>query len=371
MTAEVLQMPDVSERRERQMLVHVEAGEMVSAGDDSLPEIADKVSALLDRRETDAWEIGRLLSAARLRCERKDCGIEGPNPDARYGRWCTENFGTHGQDADTLLNHRRLWEVFGGQRAEVEHIPRSGLYMLAEPKASDVREVILDDLQRQRDGGEKVKVRDIKQALKQHRSETKQQASGIDKTDDGCTVDDLIALADSGAKFGCIMADPPWVYGNQGTRASTGNHYNGLSVDELVALPVERLAADNAHLHLWTTNAFLFDCQRIMEAWGFTYKSVYIWVKPQMGMGNYWRVSHEFMLFGIRGKCPFNSRSEMSWGEFERTIHSAKPEQIRHKIERVSNGPFLEMFGRRQVAGWTVWGNQISRDLLSLEAVNA
>ena len=368
MTAEVLHMPE-RDARQSAMLAHVETGELVQAGDDSLPEIADKVVALLGRREADAWEIGRLLAAARLRCESPTCGVDGPNPDARYGRWVSENFSD--TETRTLYNARRLWEVFGEQREQVQHIPRSGLYMLAEPKADAVRDVILDDLADQYERrGAPVKVRDVQQALKQHRSVSKQTRAGIDATDDGCTVADLAALADSGAKFGCIYADPPWVYGNQATRASTGNHYDGLSVEELAALPVSRLAADNAHLHLWTTNAFLFDCQRIMDAWGFTYKSVYVWVKPQMGMGNYWRVSHEFMLFGVRGKCPFGSRSEMSWGQYSRTIHSAKPEEIRRKVESVSPGPFLEMFGRRPVAGWTVWGNQISRDLLTLEVAH-
>jgi N6-adenosine-specific RNA methylase IME4 len=259
--------------------------------------------------------------------------------------------------------------VFSARREDVAFIPQSALYMLAEPKADDVRDDIISELRQvaEESDASRVKVRDVKQALKETTSIARQAKSGIDATDDGCTVDDLTALADSGAKFGCIYADPPWVYGNQATRASTGNHYDGLTVEELIDLPVNALAADNAHLHLWTTNAFLFDCQRIMEAWGFTYKSCYVWVKPQMGMGNYWRVSHEFMLFGVRGKCPFGSHSEMSWGQYNRTIHSAKPEQIRHKIERVSKGPYLEMFGRRPVDGWTVWGNQISRDMLSLE----
>lgn len=181
------------------------------------------------------------------------------------------------------------------------------------------------------------------------------------------TVSTLQELIESKKRFSCIYADPPWVYGNQGTRASTDNHYEGLTVDELAELPVKDLVEDNAHLHFWTTNGFLFESKKIMEAWGFEYKSCFVWVKPQMGMGNYWRVSHEFMLFGLRGKLPFGTRSEVSWGNYQRTLHSAKPEQIREKIERVSPGPYLELFGRRPVEGWTVFGNQISKDLLSLK----
>jgi hypothetical protein len=74
-------------------------------------------------------------------------------------------------------------------------------------------------------------------------------------SDDTCSTDDLHALVGTGKKFGCIYADPPWLYDNQGTRAATGNHYGGMTVDELCALPIRELAADDAHLHLWTTNA--------------------------------------------------------------------------------------------------------------------
>lgn len=172
---------------------------------------------------------------------------------------------------------------------------------------------------------------------------------------------DLAALTSRGMRFGTVLADPPWIYGNQSTRGATGDHYVGMSVAEIAALPIRDLAADNAHLHLWTTNAFLFESRAIMEAWGFEYRSCYVWVKPQMGMGNYWRVSHEFLLLGIRGSCPFADRSLMSWGQFPRGKHSAKPDQIRSLIEKASPGPRLELFGRRPAPGWVVWGNEIER----------
>jgi len=178
---------------------------------------------------------------------------------------------------------------------------------------------------------------------------------------DGQDITDLMALR--GQTFGCIYADPPWRYGNQGTRAATGNHYVGLSVEEICALPIGELAAERSHLHLWTTNGFLFDAQRVMQAWGFEHKSCFVWVKPQMGIGNYWRVSHEFLLLGARGGITFADRSLMSWAAFDRTRHSEKPEEIRQFIERASPGPHLELFARRPAKGWTVWGNEIKRDL--------
>ena len=167
----------------------------------------------------------------------------------------------------------------------------------------------------------------------------------------------------TGLKFGTVYADPPWSYGNKATRNAADKHYSSMSVDEIASLPVKGLVEDDAHLHLWTTNAFLFDSKRIMEDWGFTYKSCYIWVKPQMGMGNYWRVSHEFLLFGIRGKSPVLRRNAMSWGNFPRSRHSAKPDEIRTIIESFSPSPKrIELFGRKLSPSWLVWGNEISDD---------
>lgn len=173
------------------------------------------------------------------------------------------------------------------------------------------------------------------------------------------------ASADPTKRFGCVYADPPWRYGNQGTRAATGNHYGTMTVDEICALPVREIVAENAHLHLWTTNAFLFEAKRVMEAWGFEYKSCFVWVKPQMGIGNYWRVSHEFMLLGIRGDAPFLAKNEMSWAELPRGRHSAKPDDIRKRIEKVSPGPRIELFARDAFEGWSAWGNQTKHSLFT------
>lgn len=189
-------------------------------------------------------------------------------------------------------------------------------------------------------------------------------------TQDPCAETDLYALIAAGKKYRTILADPPWSYSNQATRAATDNHYNTMSIDEICRLPISQLTEETAHLHLWTTNAFLFDAKQIMEAWGFEYKSCFVWVKSSMGIGNYWRVSHEFMLFGIKGSLPFQDHSEMSWYEEKRSKHSRKPEEVTKKIERVSPGPYLELFGRETRKNWTVWGNEIGRHLFNEAAFN-
>jgi N6-adenosine-specific RNA methylase IME4 len=179
----------------------------------------------------------------------------------------------------------------------------------------------------------------------------------------GCRVDDLNSLVREGKMFGTLYADPPWDYGNQGTRAATSRHYASLPAGWIAALPVAALAAERSHLHLWTTNAFLKEAIGLLEGWGFEFKSTFVWVKSQLGIGNYWRCSHEIMLLGVRGGLTFPPTDIKSWLECGRGKHSEKPEQVRELIERVSPAPRLELFGRVQRPGWTVWGDQVERDL--------
>ena len=88
-----------------------------------------------------------------------------------------------------------------------------------------------------------------------------------------------------------------------------------------------------------------------------------------MGIGNYWRVSHEFLLLGVKGGLVFADHGQMSWLRHDRIGHSRKPEQVRRIIEKVSPGPYLELFGRRTADNWTVWGNEIERTLFN-QSVN-
>ena len=158
---------------------------------------------------------------------------------------------------------------------------------------------------------------------------------------------DLQKLIDRGAKFPTIYADPPWPYTNTAARGAAVNHYRTMTLEAVRNEPVKQLAADQAHLHLWTTNAFLREAFDVIRAWGFHYKSCLVWIKPQLGMGNYWRVSHEFLLLGVRGNLPFRDRTCRSWLLARRTAHSRKPFAFRELIERVSPAPYLELYGAR------------------------
>jgi N6-adenosine-specific RNA methylase IME4 len=170
-------------------------------------------------------------------------------------------------------------------------------------------------------------------------------------------------LIDAGRSFRCIYADPPWAFDNTASRGAAANHYPTMSLDQICQLPVSQLASYSAHLHLWTTNNFLLEARRVIDAWGFSYKSCFVWVKEQMGMGNYWRVSHEFLMLGVRGRLRFADLSLRSWLQATRTSHSTKPDVVRELVERASPGPRLELFGRRTCPGWTVYGNHVQRRL--------
>jgi N6-adenosine-specific RNA methylase IME4 len=196
------------------------------------------------------------------------------------------------------------------------------------------------------------------QLVKQHRMAQRVRSHA---TPAGGIVRSLQPLIDRGEKFTTVYADPPWDYENQASPAANGNQASPLTIDEICGEPVARLTTQNAHLHLWTTNAFLPDAFDVIEAWGFAYKSCFVWVKPQIGLGNYWRVSHEFLLLGVKGKLTFQERNQRSWAELHRTQHSRKPDEIRQIIEQVSPAPYLEMYGRCRPPNsqWTVYGNQV------------
>lgn len=161
-----------------------------------------------------------------------------------------------------------------------------------------------------------------------------------------------------------VVADPPWRYGNTSTRGAAENHYPTMTIEELCDLEtngrrVADCVADDAHLYLWVTNNFLREAFAVLDAWGFAYKTCLTWVKPQMGMGNYFRGSTEHILFGVRGSLRTAERNLVNWFEAPRAKHSAKPDCFYDLVEKASPGPYLELFARRARLGdWHYWGNE-------------
>lgn len=177
---------------------------------------------------------------------------------------------------------------------------------------------------------------------------------------------ELPTPTEGGLGWGTVLADPPWEFKNQSTRASTDNHYRSMATPEICMLPVDDVVAESAHLYLWTTAAHLMegDALVVAKAWGFRPVMPIVWAKVdergklQMGLGNYWRHCLEICLFCVRGKAPVKEHDELNLFWAPRLEHSAKPEIFYEKIERVSRGPYLEMFARRARPGWMAWGDQ-------------
>lgn len=161
-------------------------------------------------------------------------------------------------------------------------------------------------------------------------------------------------------EYRTIVADPPWRYENTSTRNAAEKVYGTMTVAEMKRLPVAEWAAGEAHIYVWTTTNFLPRTFSLLTAWGFEYVSNLVWVKPQLGMGNYFRICHEHVLFGRRGSLRTRSRSVRSTFTADRTAHSAKPELFFDMVEEASEPPYLEMFARsrRLNPEWDYWGNE-------------
>jgi N6-adenosine-specific RNA methylase IME4 len=163
--------------------------------------------------------------------------------------------------------------------------------------------------------------------------------------------------------FRVLYADPPWAYSNSVTRSSATKQYSTQTVAEICAMPFPAACTDNAFCFLWATVTLIREAFEVLDAWGFTYKSQFVWCKDgKPGMGNYVRVSHELLLIGVRGipPAPPPSARTRSYARCRRGRHSEKPASVRRMIERMCPGPYLEAYGRRSVVGWCVYGNEVS-----------
>src|SRR5947208_9957745 len=120
-------------------------------------------------------------------------------------------------------------------------------------------------------------------------------------------------LSGFSGKFGSILIDPPWRFANRTGKMAPEHRrlrrYPTLSFDEIAALPVARLARPRSHLYLWCPNALLREGLRVMEQWGFTYKTNLVWLKVRKdggpdgrGVGFYFRNVTELLLFGVKGR---------------------------------------------------------------------
>lgn len=178
-------------------------------------------------------------------------------------------------------------------------------------------------------------------------------------------------------KFPLILADPPWpykVWSKKGQGRSAEHHYRTMPLDEILALDLKRIAADDCALLLWATAPNLPQAFAAMQAWGFDYKTVaFTWIKRNKkadtlfwGLGHYTRANPEWILLGTRGQgLPRVRKDVHSVIESPVLRHSQKPPESRHRIvDLFGDLPRIELFARDRVPGWEATGLELDgRDI--------
>jgi len=165
--------------------------------------------------------------------------------------------------------------------------------------------------------------------------------------------------------FNVVYADPPWQYNDKQDTKKLGGavkHYRTLSIEELCDLEVKESFHDNTVLFLWTTSPLLEDSFKVISAWGFEYKTSFVWDKVDHNMGHYNSVRHEFLLVCTKGSfTPEVKKLFDSVVSVEKNkIHSKKPDIFYEIIETLyPSGNKIELFAREKRAGWASWGDEI------------
>jgi N6-adenosine-specific RNA methylase IME4 len=161
-------------------------------------------------------------------------------------------------------------------------------------------------------------------------------------------------------QFDLIYADPPWQLGSAGSSGSPEQHYPTMPTPDIAGLAIP--AAEDAVLLMWAVTSLMPDALEVIDAWGFTYKSGFVWVKPSIGPGNYVRNRHELLLIATRGNYPppLPKHRPDSVVEAPRGRHSEKPKCFYERLEQMwPNATKLELFARGKARpGWTAWGNE-------------
>jgi len=179
-------------------------------------------------------------------------------------------------------------------------------------------------------------------------------------------------LADYQESYATVLIDPPWRFANRTGKMAPEHkrlrRYRTMSMAEIAALPLGRLAAAQSHLYMWCPNALLPEGLQIMQAWGFQYKTNLVWYKVRKdggpdgrGVGFYFRNVTELLLFGIKGRLRTlkPGRTRVNVVITRKQEHSRKPDEVYELIEQCSPGPFLELFARFRRPGWQQWGDEI------------
>lgn len=174
-------------------------------------------------------------------------------------------------------------------------------------------------------------------------------------------------------RYGAILMDPPWAFetytGGKGTpHRSAEDHYTTMDLHQIAGLPVPELAAKDCALFMWVVDSHFDVAFKLLDMWGFRFKTrAFTWKKltktgiAKIGMGYWTRKQTEVCLLATRGRPKAKAHDVRELIEAERREHSRKPDEQYGRIERLVDGPYLEMFARQQWPGWDTWGNQTDK----------
>lgn len=165
-------------------------------------------------------------------------------------------------------------------------------------------------------------------------------------------------------KFNVIYADPPWQFSNSGLNESAENTYaSTMATEDICAMPIKELTTPDTVIFMWATNAMLKDALSVLEAWGFEYKTNICWAKNKgPSIGWFLQTRHELLLIGTRSNNTHPKLKPVSWFEAGVRAHSQKPDEAYVIIEKMYDGPYVELFARNTKEGWISYGNEISKD---------
>jgi N6-adenosine-specific RNA methylase IME4 len=176
-------------------------------------------------------------------------------------------------------------------------------------------------------------------------------------------------------KFDIVYADPPWDYKGQKQHTGAGGvssggaieHYSTLTLGQLKKLPVSEICANDCLLFMWATSPHLDQAIDLLKAWGFKWATVgFVWNKLRVNPGFYTMSQCEICLIGKRGKIPQprGARNIRQLVESARADHSAKPKEVRRRIEQMfPTQNKVELFAREPSSGWSVWGDEVESDI--------
>lgn len=200
----------------------------------------------------------------------------------------------------------------------------------------------------------------INKAFQEIQRAEREAARETARQENAAKIEELATPLEAQGLFQTIVIDPPWDWGDEGDINQFGRakpDYHTMPIEEIEKLPVGQIADENCHLYLWVTNRSLPKAFRLIEAWGFRYITCLTWVKPSIGMGNYFRGSTEQVLFCVKGSQMLKRRDVGTHFEAPRGQgHSAKPDEFYRLVESCSYAPYIDIFGRKGRDGWSVWG---------------